>query len=159
MIRLATREDLDRMMDIYAIARQFMRETGNPNQWNNNKPTREDVERDIEKSYSHVLEEDGEIHGVFVLQYDRDSTYDYIEGAWRNEEPYGAIHRVASDGTVKGFFTTCADFAKERYENLKIDTHEDNKVMQHVLEKNGFKHCGTIYLESGESRLAYHYVK
>ena len=47
------------------------------------------------------------------------------------------------------------DFVKDKTTHLRIDTHEDNLVMQHVLEKNGFTKCGIIYLESGDPRLAY----
>ena len=31
-----------------------------------------------------------------------DPDYQVIEGAWLNEEPYGVVHRITSDGTVKG---------------------------------------------------------
>ena len=39
--------------------------------------------------------------------------------------------------------------------NLKIDTHRDNRIMQHLLDKNGFTYCGIIYLDDGTERLAY----
>ena len=42
------------------------------------------------------------------------------------------------------------------YENKKNDTHGDNKVMQNMLKKLGFTHCGTIYVyEDNDPRLAY----
>ena len=40
-------------------------------------------------------------------------------------------------------------------DNLKIDTHEDNYVMQNMLKKCGFTPCGTIYLEDGEPRIGF----
>jgi len=39
--------------------------------------------------------------------------------------------------------------------HLRIDTHRDNKIMQHNLTKHGFSYCGVIYLASGDERLAY----
>ena len=36
-----------------------------------------------------------------------------------------------------------------------IDTHRDNKIMQHNILKHGFTYCGIIYLLSGDERLAY----
>ena len=33
--------------------------------------------------------------------------------------------------------------------------HADNKIMQHLLEKNGFARCGIIHVEDGTSRVAY----
>ena len=32
-IRKSTEQDIERMMEIYAYARKFMAENGNPNQW------------------------------------------------------------------------------------------------------------------------------
>jgi hypothetical protein len=39
--------------------------------------------------------------------------------------------------------------------NIRIDTHQDNKIMQHNILKHGFSYCGIIYLLSGDERLAY----
>ncbi len=39
--------------------------------------------------------------------------------------------------------------------NIRIDTHRDNKIMQHNILKHGFTYCGIIYLLSGYERLAY----
>ena len=41
MIRLAVPEDFTSLMSIYAYARSFMQETGNPNQWGNHFPPEE----------------------------------------------------------------------------------------------------------------------
>lgn len=42
--------------------------------------------------------------------------------------------------------------------NLRIDTHEENKVMRHLIEKSGFAECGIIRVEDGSPRIAYQYV-
>ena len=39
--------------------------------------------------------------------------------------------------------------------NIRIDTHHDNKIMQHNIQKHGFTYCGIIYLLSGDERMAY----
>ena len=46
-IRKATVNDKTRIMEIYAYARQFMAEHGNPNQWKNNNPSEETIDNDI----------------------------------------------------------------------------------------------------------------
>ena len=47
-IRHSTVRDLDRMMEIYAFARQFMAEHGNPDQWGpTNWPPEELIRKDI----------------------------------------------------------------------------------------------------------------
>ena len=39
--------------------------------------------------------------------------------------------------------------------NIRIDTHRDNRIMRHNIEKHGFAYCGIIYLANGDERLAY----
>ena len=39
--------------------------------------------------------------------------------------------------------------------HLKIDTHEDNAAMRHVLVSLGFSERGVILLKNGEPRIAY----
>ena len=46
-IRKTRIDELDQVMEVYAHARKFMAEHNNPNQWKNNKPTREQIEKDI----------------------------------------------------------------------------------------------------------------
>ena len=53
----------------------------------------------------------------------------------------------------------CVNYALQHSDNIKIDTHHDNKVMQHQLEKEGFVRCGIIKLENGEPRIAYQKLK
>jgi len=154
MIRIATHNDLDKIEEVFAFARSFMKETGNPTQWAGGYPQREILEEDIKKDRLFVFDE-GEIEGAFVFFLGDDPTYSYIEGIWLSSEPYGVFHRVANGGKLKGMLKQMIDFAKDKTTHLRIDTHEDNKVMQHVLEKNGFKKCGIIYLENGDPRIAY----
>ena len=89
----------------------------------------------------------------------KDETYNYIEGKWLNDEPYGVIHRIASSGIKKGMFSEVFEYVTKFSANILIDTHHDNLVMQKVLNKHGFMKCGVIYLKNGNPRLAYHYEK
>ena len=49
----------------------------------------------------------------------------------------------------------CLNWALTRVRQFKIITHRDNRIMQHLLDKNGFTYCGIIYLDDGTERLAY----
>ena len=160
MIRLAEKSDLDAVEKVYAAARAYMRSSGNPTQWVDGYPRRELLESDIEKRQLYVIVENGEIHGVFAFILGADPTYAYIEdGSWPNGRPYGTIHRIASDGAVKGMFTRAFDFCRAQTDEIRIDTHHDNKTMQHVVIKHGFTRCGIIYLKNGDPRIAYQYSK
>lgn len=157
-ITLATDTDLDRILEIYDIAKQYMRDSGNPNQWNSSYPDRETLEKDIAKQQLYVYKQAGVIHAVFVLLLGEEPTYAYIEGGgWPNSEPYGTIHRIAGDGKIKGIFEKCLEFCKTKVQNIRIDTHHDNHTMQHLAEKYGFVKCGIIYLKNGSPRIAYHF--
>ena len=159
MIRLATKEDLNIILDIFAHARKFMSSTGNPNQWGNNYPSNDILLDDINKKHLHVCYDETGIYGVFVFFIGIDETYNYIEGAWLNNESYGVIHRIASSGIKKGMFLEVFDYVSKLSNNIRIDTHHDNIVMQNILNKYGFIKCGVIYLKNGNPRLAYHYQK
>ena len=159
-IRLSTEQDLDRIMQIYARARAFMAQTGNPNQWGpTHWPPRELISKDIAAGKSHVCEHDGRVVGVFFFdQGERvEPTYDEIvDGAWVGDDNYGVVHRIASDGSVGGVGSFCLEWAFAQCGHLRIDTHADNVVMQNLLRKLGFVHCGTIFVyEDRDPRLAY----
>ena len=156
-IRKAKIDDLPRVLEIYAHARDFMARTGYPVQWGNHYPPREMLEADIPAGNLYVVEKE-RIHGVFAYFTEPDPTYSYIEdGQWRDNSPYGTIHRVAADGSG-GVFTAVLAFVAAETPHVRLATHHDNKVMQHVLEKNGFHRCGIIYLEDGDPRIAYEKV-
>lgn len=155
-IRRTTAADLDRVMEIYDIARDFMAASGNPTQWGDGYPMRSLIEEDIERGESYVIADGDEIHGVFMFMQRVEPTYAKIEGAWLNDLPYGTIHRVATDGKCRGLFDQCVAFCKKITSNLRVDTHHDNFPMQRAIERNGFKKCGVIYmLHDGSPRIAY----
>ena len=150
-IRKTTAQDLGRVMEIYSLARDFMAMNGNPDQWGpTNWPPQELIENDIEKGCSYVCLYGKKIVGTFFYNYGKDieSTYRIIEdGAWLDEGPYGVVHRIATDGSVKGVGTFCLMWAWAMSGHLRIDTHPDNMVMQTLLEKCGFRQRGIIHVE------------
>ena len=158
-IRRAKTGDLDRLMDLYAAARTFMAEHGNPNQWWGGYPTRDMLENDIVLQQLYVCEEAGHIYAAFVLALGDDPTYAVIEGAWKDSRPYGTLHRIASSGEKRGMTDEIVAWAFGQIANLRADTHELNKPMQHAFERNGFERCGIIYVDDGTPRIAYQKTK
>lgn len=159
-VRKAESAEFDEIMGIYRTAQDFMIRTGNPNQWKHSDPTPEQIKSDIENGICHVICDRGKIHGVFALCEGVDPTYLYIEdGEWMNDAPYVAIHRIAGDQKMHGIFTSAMEYCKHFADNIRIDTHKDNRVMQNVLAKHSFSRCGTIYLKNGESRIAFQWCK
>ena len=147
---------LERIMELYARARKFMAEHGNPTQWPPTYPPRDLVERNIQEGHVFVCMAEGRIVAVFYYRIGEDPTYQVIkDGNWLNDGEYGVVHRITSDGSVRGAASFCLQWAWEQCGNLRIDTHRDNVVMQNLLKKNGFEYCGIIYVNNGEERLAY----
>ena len=144
-IRPATHADLNEILNIYERARAFMREHGNPDQWGDSYPSKELILSDLEDGHLYLVVDDENVSaGVFSCFPEGDPDYDVIDGAWLNDEPYVAIHRIASAGTHKGIFSCILDYCLTISSNVKIDTHTQNTVMQAVLAKHGFKKCGSI---------------
>lgn len=155
-IRKTTPDELGLLMKMYENARAFMAKNGNPSQWGNNYPDPSIIAADIASGCSYVCEEDNQIIATFYYKKEPDSTYSQIhDGHWLNPLPYGVVHRIVSTGSVKGTAAFCLKWAFSQCGNLKIDTHRDNKIMQHLLEKIGFKYCGIIYTDDGTERMAY----
>jgi len=156
-VRKAEHGDLSQIISIYAYAREIMRQTGNETQWKTTYPPEEVIVSDIEKGYLHLLFDEDGIQGVFAFLPEGDPVYDRIDGAWLNAKPCAAVHRVASAGRKRGILPACMSYCLSLTRDIKIDTHENNKIMQRQLEKVGFLRCGTVTLPSGESRVAYQF--
>ena len=158
-IRNAVSADLPRVLALFANARRFMAQNGNPDQWAGGYPSQELLEQDIARNRLYVCEENEALHAAFVLALGDDPTYAVIEGAWKNERPYGTLHRIASSGERRGMADAIIDWAFQKTGNLRGDTHEKNLPMQRAFERNGFERCGVIWVEDGTPRIAYQKTK
>ena len=155
-IRKSILADAERIDEIYASAKRFMHSHGNPDQWSGEYPDIVEAKEDAEDGVGYVMEEDGKIFAVFAFIIGPDPTYSMIEnGAWLNDEPYGTIHRIASDGSHSGVMKRCSEFCSNFIDNIRIDTHKDNSFMLKALDNLGFTRCGIIYLETGDPRIAF----
>lgn len=155
-IRHTSVSDLPRLMEIFEDAKAKMRADGNFRQWSGTYPDPEQLKTDISRGVSYVVEDGDLIVGTFAFIPGTDPTYLKIyEGQWLNDEPYGTIHRIASAKDAHGVMDFCLDWCSRRTGNIRIDTHRDNRIMQHILETRGFSYCGIIYLLSGDERLAF----
>ncbi len=159
-IRKSNFEDLPALMKIYDNARNFMKNSGNPNQWVDGYPSAHDISLDIEAGNHYTITtDDGKIIGAFMFRIGIDDTYAVIEGGdWLNDDPYGVIHRLASSGEYKGIADACFDYCFSKINNIRVDTHHENEVMQRGILRYGFIPCGTIYCHNGTTRLAFQKV-
>lgn len=157
-IRKGTAADIDAIMTVYDTARQYMRDSGNCNQWINGYTSHQLVAEDIASGNSYVgVDDDGDIVMAFAFFIGKDPTYSVIEdGKWPDDLPYGTIHRLGSSGKHHGILGICVKHCLTEIDNIRLDTHADNKTMQRAAEKLGFRRCGIIYCDDGSPRIAYH---
>ena len=178
-------KDLPQLFELYAHARKYMAETGNPHQWPEDYPSREILLNDMKNGGYVILPGDmdhgkGEaqdetlresqsqiqndcsngkkttIIGAFILEENaHELAYDTIDGQWLNDEPYAVIHRCATLYHQKGIGQFFLDWCFEKCSNIRVDTHKDNLPMIRFLEKNHFTYCGIVYYERVGARLAY----
>lgn len=156
-VRRGTEADIDAIMTCYDAARMHMRASGNSHQWINGYPSRELVMKDVFDGVSYVgTDEHDEIVMAFAFILGEDPTYSVIEdGEWLNNLPYGTIHRLGSNGHYKGILQICVEYCVSKIDNIRLDTHAENAIMQHAALKLGFTRCGVIYCIDGSPRIAY----
>ena len=161
VIRRATPADMAGIMRVMEAARQIMRSSGNLHQWGDSYPSEGIIASDMERGGGFVMDEGGCVVAYFAFLPSPEPTYEKIyEGQWLDDEqPYHVIHRIASLPDTHHVFRDIMEYAFSKDSNIRIDTHRDNRIMQHNIKKHGFTYCGIIYLASGDERLAYQKTK
>lgn len=166
--RLADKNDLPRLLSMVEQAKESFRARG-IDQWQKGDPDGPGLLAAIGQKTVHVLDEEGQAIGMITVVRGPEASYNDIDGAWLNDGPYAAFHRVCVEESRKGqglaarLFAESEDHVRARgLHNVRIDTHPDNLSMQHALEKSGYRLCGSLILqegtEKGDPRLAYHKV-
>ena len=161
-IRKAQTDDLDTLMDIFEQGKRIMRESGNLKQWTKGYPETATVLKDIDEGNCYVCQDgQGAVVGTFAFIPGKEPTYARIyQGAWLDDiRPYATIHRLASTVGSHGVAAACLEWCYRQMPNLRADTHRDNRILQHILQKHGFRYCGIIYLANGDERLAYQKIQ
>ncbi len=152
----ATLSDLPDLNTLYDNAREYMRKNGNPNQWGSRTPSEKLLKDDIhEKQLLVIRSENGTFEGAFVLKQTPDPWYENIDGKWITDNPYYVIHRCATMGNIPRLFDAMVEYSFNQFDEIRIDTHEDNKAMQNAILRNGFTYCGIIDIPKVGKRLAY----
>ena len=157
IIREAQPSDMAEILQVMDAAKKIMRQSGNMHQWGEGYPSEAVITADMERNGGFVIVDGGRIVGYFAFLPSPELTYVKIyEGEWIDDAlPYHVVHRIASYPDTHVIFRSIMEFCFSHDTNIRIDTHRDNKIMQHNILKHGFTYCGIIYLLSGDERLAY----
>lgn len=130
-------------------------------QWHSDYPTQQTIMDDIKNKSGYAFIEGGKIIGYCCIMIGDEPAYHEIEGNWKTNRPYAVVHRMAFSAAARG-----GGLSKKAIQLIKnyciqndvtairVDTQDENKVMQHILEREGFAYCGLIHFDGGP-KLAY----
>ncbi len=159
-LRKVTKEELDIAVSILEMAKKHLKEQG-IDQWQDGYPDRARVLKDIEEGKGYFAVNADMVWGYLYISFDGEPSYRTIDGAWEGDELYVVVHRIAFSDDARGkggsgrVFRLVEEMsAKRGVHYFRIDTHADNKKMQHVLTKYGFTFRGTVRIDCG-TRLAF----
>ncbi|WP_158661717.1 hypothetical protein [Enterococcus timonensis] len=155
-------EDFKRVLEIFDSAKLKLKNDG-VDQWQTGYPNIENLWADVKSGVGYVWQEEGLILGYGALIFGQEPSYQQIKGAWQTKEtPYATIHRFCiitgvAPLTSDTFLQALSDLARQNQaQSVRIDTHDQNIRMQHLLERSHFQSCGEIILhDTGEARLAF----
>lgn len=154
-VRQANINDLREIMEVIDDAKRLFKEKGST-QWQDkdNYPNINTLMNDLQKNIVLVATDIDLIIGVCVISFQEEECYKNItQGKWLNDNKYAVIHRIAVRkgyyhmGVAHHLLDEAEDYViKENVFDIKVDTHENNIIMQHLLESMRYSYTGVIYL-------------
>lgn len=177
-MRYATTADIEQILAITDSARRFQRQCGF-RQWEDGYPAYDDIAADIADQGAYVFENEGTsakaaditIEGSNIVERENivayayltgyDAEYDRLSGIWHYPGPYGVIHRLAIAPGFRGqglaaqiLAMSEAHLAAQGIRAMRIDTGQDNIVMQRILSRADYT-CRGLHHFTWGPRLAY----
>ena len=177
-MRYATTADIEQILAITDSARRFQRQCGF-RQWEDGYPAYENIAADIAAQGAYIFENEGTsakaaditIEGSNIVERENIVAYAYLTGydaeynrlsrIWHYPGPYGVIHRLAIAPGFRGqglaaqiLAMSEAHLAAQGTRAMRIDTGQDNIVMQRILSRADYT-CRGLHHFSWGPRLAY----
>lgn len=130
-------------------------------QWRQGYPTQQTILDDIAQGNGFVFTDGQEVIGYCCIALGEEPAYRSIDGAWKTDKPYAVVHRMAFCSKARGgglsgqAFNLIKVFCHAHGVGaIRVDTQGENKVMQHILAREGFAYCGLVHFDGGP-KLAY----
>lgn len=163
-MRPAMADDVPAIIAILETGRELLAADG-IDQWQNGTgPGAQAVANDLMQGWGRVFCVRNQVVATAALIPGPDPNYDVIEnGRWdRTGNPggvYATIHRVAVDPAFRGnhigrrFYQRLIEEARARgFAEIRVDTHEQNLRMRHVIEGCGFAYAGRVYIDGDRTQ-------
>lgn len=159
-LRRAEKHEAETCYQCIEDARAYHRSLGFV-QWHPDYPTLKTIEDDIAEGTGYVFVNGSTIIGYCCIIIGDEPAYHVIDGAWKTERPYAVVHRMAFRAMARGggLSKEAISLIKKHctYEGItaiRVDTQNENKVMQHILDREGFVYCRLVTFDGGP-KLAY----
>jgi ribosomal protein S18 acetylase RimI-like enzyme len=153
-IRKANMRELDVLHNVVRDATRHMDEQEIP-QWDEIYPSREILEKDIEREEIYVIEVDGRVAGLIVMN--EDQSPEYVAMAWAFAGRALVIHRltIAPAHQRRGLASRLMDFAEEfattqGYDCIRLDAFTRNPAAFNLYESRGYRNAGIVRFRKGE---------
>ena len=123
--------------------------------------------KDITAGCCWLFTQEGEAAGCISLYLKPEPDYAGIDGSWLNPgDDYGTVHQVAVRDIFRGrglageMLQLAEDLTMGHgFSSIRVDTNEDNRSMQRLLEHHGYTRCGFLRItgrgEGEDIRVAY----
>ena len=152
VVRAAAAQDLPALEALFVQARRRIGALG-IDQWQDGRPNRDDLLRDIARGAGYVFVRGGCVQGYAALLLEREAAYDAIcggdwRGHWRDSI---VVHRVAVSDEAAGtglgaaILAYAAEFCRAHGRHfVRLDTHRGNTRMRGFLAHAGYDCRGQV---------------
>ena len=156
LLKLADIQDLTIAIQLIEQGKAFLKSLG-IDQWQNGYPDEVCIKNDILERKGYFLVYGKAIVGYMCIDFDGEPAYDNLQGKWLSHMPYVVVHRMVINNTFKkkGLASIAFQLVEKLaiqngIQSFRVDTDIDNKIMQHILNKNGFQYCGIVNFDNSE---------
>lgn len=153
-LKQAELQDQEIAVNLIDEAKRFLKAQG-IDQWQTGYPDKETIFEDIIHKRGYLITEGAQVLAYLCIDFQGEPAYENLKGKWESDLPYAVIHRMAISNTYRGrglagviFQKAEALCRKKGISSIRVDTDEDNIIMRHILERNGFVHCGTVWFDN-----------
>lgn len=156
-LRLVNIQEAEEAMELINQAKAYLKAQG-IDQWQTGYPDEACIMKDIQHKKGYfMLSDEHEIIAYLCIDFDGEPAYEGLSGKWLSgaKEPYVVVHRLAIAESVRGSGNAAAAFRlteqlalEKGVHYFRVDTDDQNVIMKHILQKQGFTYCGEIWFDN-----------
>jgi len=153
-IRLARLEELETVYSLVQDAIRHMDDQGIP-QWDDIYPTKAILNADIENQQMYLIEVEGRVAGLTVINEDQSAEYAGV--AWRYDGRALVVHRltIRPGYQRRKLASYLMDFVEEmaadkEYDCIRLDTFTRNPAAFAMYENRGYRKAGIVRFRKGD---------